>query len=62
MTTAAQKQNPVAEPTATPTSLELVDLPRISIKFCTQCRWMLRAAYVRIPISPYNIELTPNTN
>ncbi|KAJ5746677.1 hypothetical protein N7520_011859 [Penicillium odoratum] len=28
-----------------PTSLERVHLPRISIKFCTQCRWMLRAAY-----------------
>ncbi|KAJ5308695.1 hypothetical protein PENANT_c013G06464 [Penicillium antarcticum] len=27
------------------TSLEHVHLPRISIKFCTQCRWMLRAAY-----------------
>lgn len=24
-----------------------VHLPRISIQFCTQCRWMLRAAYVR---------------
>lgn len=23
----------------------LVALPRITIKFCTQCRWMLRAAY-----------------
>ena len=22
-------------------------LPRIKIKYCTQCRWMLRAAYVR---------------
>lgn len=21
--------------------------PRIVIKFCTQCKWMLRAAYVR---------------
>ncbi|KAJ5758232.1 uncharacterized protein N7511_006926 [Penicillium nucicola] len=27
------------------TALEHVHLPRISIKFCTQCRWMLRAAY-----------------
>ncbi|KAJ5473208.1 hypothetical protein N7475_002774 [Penicillium sp. IBT 31633x] len=24
---------------------EHVHLPRIAIKFCTQCRWMLRAAY-----------------
>lgn len=29
------------------TALERVHLPRIAIKFCTQCRWMLRAAYVR---------------
>lgn len=28
------------------TALERVHLPRIAIKFCTQCRWMLRAAYV----------------
>ncbi|KAJ5139552.1 hypothetical protein N7448_002960, partial [Penicillium atrosanguineum] len=27
------------------TSLERVSLPRISIQFCTQCKWMLRAAY-----------------
>ncbi|KAJ5861212.1 uncharacterized protein N7529_008522 [Penicillium soppii] len=27
------------------TTLEHVHLPRITIKFCTQCRWMLRAAY-----------------
>jgi Rdx family len=26
-----------------------VVLPRITIRFCTQCRWMLRAAYVRSP-------------
>lgn len=23
-----------------------VNLPRVTIKFCTQCKWMLRAAYV----------------
>lgn len=23
-----------------------VNLPRITIQFCTQCKWMLRAAYV----------------
>ena len=28
-------------------ALAAVQLPRITIKFCTQCRWMLRAAYVR---------------
>lgn len=28
------------------TALERVQLPRIAIQFCTQCRWMLRAAYV----------------
>ncbi|KAJ5219339.1 uncharacterized protein N7498_001438 [Penicillium cinerascens] len=26
-------------------ALERVRLPRIAIQFCTQCRWMLRAAY-----------------
>ncbi|KAJ5688641.1 hypothetical protein N7462_003033 [Penicillium macrosclerotiorum] len=26
-------------------ALERVQLPRIAIQFCTQCRWMLRAAY-----------------
>lgn len=29
-------------------ALERVHLPRIAIQFCTQCRWMLRAAYVRL--------------
>ena len=24
-----------------------INLPRITIRFCTQCKWMLRAAYVR---------------
>ena len=23
-----------------------IKLPRVSIQFCTQCKWMLRAAYV----------------
>ncbi len=23
-------------------------LPRVAIKYCTQCRWMLRAAYVSV--------------
>lgn len=27
-------------------SLARVQLPRITIKYCTQCKWMLRAAYV----------------
>lgn len=43
-TGAAKQTKPAAEPGLT--SLERVHLPRISIKFCTQCRWMLRAAYV----------------
>lgn len=43
-TGAAKQTKPAAE--AGLTSLERVHLPRISIKFCTQCRWMLRAAYV----------------
>ena len=43
-TGAAKQTKPAAE--AGLTTLERVHLPRISIKFCTQCRWMLRAAYV----------------
>ncbi|KAJ5545695.1 hypothetical protein N7494_003280 [Penicillium frequentans] len=39
----AKQTTPAAE--AGLTTLERVHLPRISIKFCTQCRWMLRAAY-----------------
>jgi hypothetical protein len=27
-------------------------LPRVTIQFCTQCKWMLRAAYVRVPPYP----------
>ncbi|KAJ5697234.1 hypothetical protein N7488_010918 [Penicillium malachiteum] len=42
-TPSTSSAKPVAEPALT--SLERVHLPRISIKFCTQCRWMLRAAY-----------------
>lgn len=41
----------VAKQTTAPTdntALERVNLPRIAIQFCTQCRWMLRAAYVRL--------------
>ncbi|KAJ5656985.1 hypothetical protein N7507_008935 [Penicillium longicatenatum] len=42
--TGAAKQTKPA-PDAGLTALEQVHVPRISIKFCTQCRWMLRAAY-----------------
>jgi len=28
------------------TAIENVALPRVTIQFCTQCKWMLRAAYV----------------
>ena len=27
-------------------TLAPVTLPRVTIEFCTQCKWMLRAAYV----------------
>ncbi|CAK7239274.1 MAG: hypothetical protein STHCBS139747_000704 [Sporothrix thermara] len=30
---------------AAPTSMAPVRLPRVAIQFCTQCKWMLRAAY-----------------
>lgn len=29
-----------------------VHLPRVAIKFCTQCKWMLRAAYVSVEFFP----------
>ena len=28
-------------------------LPRVTIEFCTQCKWMLRAAYVRLSRVPF---------
>lgn len=52
------------KPTSTDTgltSLERVHLPRISIKFCTQCRWMLRAAYVCWYPQPYMPDIRINT-
>ncbi|KAJ5573443.1 uncharacterized protein N7459_007870 [Penicillium hispanicum] len=46
--------HPVAENTA----LERVYLPRIAIQFCTQCRWMLRAAYfAQELLSTFNTDL-----
>ena len=39
---AAQLNDPDAEGT----TISRVFLPRIAIKYCTQCKWMLRAAYV----------------
>jgi predicted Rdx family selenoprotein len=35
------------EETKTPQALGTA-LPRITIQFCTQCKWMLRAAYVSL--------------
>lgn len=32
-------------------ALTPVHLPRITIRFCTQCKWMLRAAYVCKPVN-----------
>lgn len=43
---APQSETPGPGSEANTTALERVQLPRISIKFCTQCKWMLRAAYV----------------
>ncbi|KAH1495419.1 hypothetical protein KXX42_005880, partial [Aspergillus fumigatus] len=31
--------------TTTTTATTTTTLPRITIKYCTQCKWMLRAAY-----------------
>ncbi|KAJ6144207.1 hypothetical protein N7470_008102 [Penicillium chermesinum] len=44
-TQAKKPQSTTTPPKAEVTALEQVHLPRIAIKFCTQCRWMLRAAY-----------------
>lgn len=41
-TNKTQASNPDTDTTV----LKRVHLPRIAIEFCTQCRWMLRAAYV----------------
>ena len=34
------------------TTTTQVHLPRVTIKYCTQCKWMLRAAYVLPPPPP----------
>ncbi|KAJ5106265.1 hypothetical protein N7456_002940 [Penicillium angulare] len=62
LATQTEKPKPTSTPTSTPdekpTSLERVHLPRISIKFCTQCRWMLRAAYfAQELLSTFNTDL-----
>ncbi|OOQ86364.1 selenoprotein domain protein [Penicillium brasilianum] len=44
-TTASASTTAPPPSSAETTALERVHLPRIAIKFCTQCRWMLRAAY-----------------
>lgn len=38
-------QGEIPDPPDASTSESSVNLPRIAIKFCTQCKWMLRAAY-----------------
>lgn len=35
-----------AAPAAVPAATAPYPLPRVTIRFCTQCKWMLRAAYV----------------
>ena len=37
---------PIEQRTRDNIATERVYLPRITIKYCTQCKWMLRAAYV----------------
>ncbi|KAJ5179184.1 hypothetical protein N7492_002394 [Penicillium capsulatum] len=40
------------------TAMGRVHLPRITIQFCTQCRWMLRAAYfAQELLSTFNTDL-----
>ena len=41
----------MTDQTSTPTTITASTptlLPRITIRFCTQCKWMLRAAYVSL--------------
>ncbi|BDD54575.1 hypothetical protein MPDQ_000276 [Monascus purpureus] len=40
-----QQQKPTPEADTQAISNTQVNLPRITIKYCTQCKWMLRAAY-----------------
>ena len=47
----AQEVSSIAR-TTTVTQGPLLHLPRIAIKYCTQCKWMLRAAYVWIFLFP----------
>lgn len=48
------ENNPQSTSSQVSTSQETVHLPRIAIKYCTQCKWMLRAAYVW-PINPFPV-------
>lgn len=41
-----QQQKPTPQANTQAISNTQVNLPRITIKYCTQCKWMLRAAYV----------------
>lgn len=50
-----QQQKPTPEADTQAISNTQVNLPRITIKYCTQCKWMLRAAYV-VPHSPNKIK------
>lgn len=43
---------PPAQPQPHQQGAVLAPLPRITIQFCTQCKWMLRAAYVRLNFIP----------
>ena len=51
--TMATTQQPQQQPPK-PTTTAQVHLPRVTIKYCTQCKWMLRAAYVRPSPSQYH--------
>lgn len=38
--------HPPPSPLRVPDTMTDVKLPRVAITYCTQCKWMLRAAYV----------------
>jgi hypothetical protein len=42
---------PTSQGERAPTPEEPISGPRITIQYCTQCKWMLRAAYVRPPFT-----------
>jgi hypothetical protein len=58
MAEAAETKSTPDDGLAVTTAESTVNLPRIAIKFCTQCKWNLRAAYVSQPTHRRNVTRT----